>query len=162
MKKVAILSSGLVILALITVVLILYSNNSKTGEDTTSSLNSSTNSTDEVTSTIPTNTEFIQETFQNIKTPHYVSSNPENNGLLTTSLNQVSIQFNFDLANNSTIEVTRDGVSVVTGEKQISSDKLTLSVPVNAAQTGNYSVSYSACWPDGSCHQGSFGFSVKL
>ncbi|MEX0616279.1 MAG: copper resistance protein CopC [Candidatus Woykebacteria bacterium] len=161
MKKVVIISAFIVVLAIVTIVIILYVTNN-TSEDTTVSSNSSTNIAEEKNPTNNSNSEFTQDTFQNIKTPHYVSSTPANNELLITSLNQVSIQFNFDLANNSIIEVTRDGSSVVTGEKQISSDKLNMSVLVNAAQTGNYSVSYSACWPDGSCHQGSFGFSVKL
>ncbi len=105
---------------------------------------------------------FAQATFQNIKSAHYVSSDPANNALLASPVQTVSLRFNFDLVAPTKINVTRDGVDVTSGSTQISADKLTLSVPVKADQTGNYKVSYTACWPDKSCHEGSFGFSVKL
>lgn len=105
---------------------------------------------------------FQQTSFTNIKSPHYVSSEPSNNALLTSSPNQVVIRFNFDVAPPSKISVTRDGTNVVTGTTSISSDKLNLSVPIEGSKTGNYEVKYTACWPDRSCHEGSFGFSVKL
>ncbi|MBA3758838.1 copper resistance protein CopC [Candidatus Saccharibacteria bacterium] len=106
--------------------------------------------------------EFIPESFQNIKAAHYVSSNPSNNALLNSSVDTVAIKFNFDLAPPSKINVTLNGADVTKSATSISSDKLTLTIPVTANQTGNYKVEYAACWPDGSCHDGSYGFSIKL
>jgi hypothetical protein len=51
---------------------------------------------------------------------------------------------------------------VTAGPTAIAADRLTMSVPVTIDQTGNYQVGYTACWPDQSCHQGSYGFSVQL
>ena len=103
-----------------------------------------------------------EQTFQNLKSPHYVSSEPANNSSSSSPILTVSVTFNFDLATPSKINVARDGIDVTNGSTQITGDKLVLSVPVKADQTGSYKVSYSACWPDKSCHDGSFGFSVKL
>ena len=107
-------------------------------------------------------TTFKQERFDNIKTPHLVSSDPENNKLLTAAASKVTINFNFDVVPPSKISVTRDGVDVTSGSTTFSSDKLSMGVLINTQETGNYKVTYKACWPDGSCHNGSFGFSVKL
>ncbi len=107
-------------------------------------------------------TTFEQEQFENIKSAHYVSSDPANNALLTAPASKVTLNFNFDLVSPSKIQVSRDGTDVTGGPIQISNDKLSMSVPVNAQATGNYKVTYTSCWPDGSCHNGSFGFSVKL
>lgn len=107
---------------------------------------------------------FTQQKFENIKTPHFVSSEPDNNEIQTAVPSKVAISFNFDLGTNSKISVknTQSNANVTTGQAEISADKLTLSVPANLAQSGNYKVDYTACWPDGSCHNGSFGFSVNL
>ncbi|OFW56302.1 MAG: hypothetical protein A2W01_01405 [Candidatus Solincola sediminis] len=105
---------------------------------------------------------FTQQTYPNIQSPHYISSDPVNNALLSTSPAQVRINFNFTVAPPSEITVTRDGVNATAGATTISTDRLALIVAINAGQTGNYKVDYKACWPDGSCHNGSFGFSVKL
>lgn len=112
--------------------------------------------------TTPSQQPFQQQTFENIKSAHYVSSDPANNALLTTPPQTVSISFNFNLGTNNWITVKKDGVSVVTGGLTIAPDKLSMSVPVNANATGNYLVDYQASWPDGSYHFGSFGFSVQL
>jgi methionine-rich copper-binding protein CopC len=105
---------------------------------------------------------FKQESFDNIKSAHYVSSDPANNALLTKTPAKVTVKFNFNLATGSKISVSRDGNDVTSGSTQISTDKLSMSTQVNANKTGNYKVSYTACWPDGSCHDGSFGFSIEL
>lgn len=117
----------------------------------------------------PTNTQppvtpvtVLQPAFQNIKSPHYVSSTPTNNAVVPTPVTTVAIRFNFDVAPPSKITVTRDGTEITTGATSISSDKLTLSVPIMGNQSGQYAVSYVACWPDTSCHNGSFGFAVTL
>ncbi len=105
---------------------------------------------------------FQPQTFTQIKGAHFVSSEPANNAVVTTALQTVKINFNFDLAAASAIAVTRNEVDVVQGPATIAADKLSMSVPVSASETGDYLVNYKGCWPDGSCHDGSFGFSVKL
>lgn len=105
---------------------------------------------------------FHPQTFTAIKSAHFVSSEPANNAVLTTAPSNVKVNFNFDLAANSKITVTRGGVDVTAGSTTIATDKLSMSVPVSARQTGNYQVNYTGCWPDQSCHNGSFGFSVQL
>ena len=103
-----------------------------------------------------------QETFENIKTPHFVSSTPANNAVLTTPPSEVTINFNFDLAAGSVIKITADGNGVTTQQgTKISADKLYMTALINPIQPANYKVEYTACWPDGSCHNGSLGFTVK-
>ena len=103
-----------------------------------------------------------QTSYQNIKSPHFVSSNPANNAVLDTTTSKVTINFNFDLAVGSKITVAVDGNVVNTPDPtKISADKLSMSVNINPVEPANYKVDYVACWPDGSCHNGSFGFSVK-
>ncbi len=104
---------------------------------------------------------FVQQTFQNVKTPHYVSSVPANNELLVQPVSAVSISFNFIVVTPSAIQVTRDVIDVGRGATSIGPDGLSMSVPVDASETGNYSVTYVAYWPDRSFHNGSFGFSLK-
>ena len=102
------------------------------------------------------------QTFDNIKTPHFVSSEPANNAVLTISPSQVKINFNFDLAENSKILVTVNGNEVTTAVgTKISADKFSMTTLVNPIASANYKVNYTACWPDGSCHDGSFGFTVQ-
>lgn len=103
-----------------------------------------------------------KEAFENIKTPHFVSSVPANNAVLTNGPSQVTINFNFDLAPGSKITVAANGNDVTTAQgTKISSDKLSMTTLINPIEEANYQVNYTACWPDGSCHNGSFGFSVK-
>jgi hypothetical protein len=106
--------------------------------------------------------QFTQEKFENIKSAHYVSSDPANNQLLTAPTPSVTIKFNFVLADNSQIDVKRNGASVAAGPVQYAADKLSMTLPIDGSSTGNYAVTYTACWPDRSCHDGSFGFSIQL
>lgn len=100
--------------------------------------------------------------FDNIKTPHFVSSIPANNAVLTKGPPQVTINFNFNLTSGSKIAVTADGNDVTTAQgTKISSDKRSMNALINPVEPATYKVNYTACWPDGSCHEGSFGFSVK-
>ena len=113
-------------------------------------------------SSIASPSSFRPKTFTQTKAAHFVSSEPANNTILTATPASVKINFNFDLAPPSKITVTRDSADVTSGETTISSDKLSLSVPVSANETGNYQVNYTACWQDKSCHDGSFGFAVNV
>ena len=105
---------------------------------------------------------FQIQTFTETKSPHFVSARPANNAALTTAPTEVTIMFNFDVVPPSTVRVTLDGADVTAGPAVIAADRLSMSVPVTANQTGNYQVAYTACWPDQSCHNGSYGFSIQL
>jgi hypothetical protein len=88
---------------------------------------------------------FEAALFTATKTPHFVSSDPANNAVVTVAPARVNISFNFDVVPHSDITVSRDGVDVTGGPVVIAADKLS-----------------TACWPDQSCHDGSFGFTVQL
>lgn len=93
---------------------------------------------------------------------HFVDSVPKHGETFAASPNHVVINFDFTLGNGSAIKVTRDGQAVTTPAATISgARKLTLetSLPAGSAD-GTYTVDYKACWPDGSCHDGQFGFIV--
>jgi len=96
------------------------------------------------------------------KAAHYVSNTPAHGSVLDSAPSEISITFNFDLSSMSTISVTKDGQEVSSGDVKISADKLVLSKTLTSdSGKGLYTVKYSACWPDGSCHDGQFQFGVK-
>lgn len=95
------------------------------------------------------------------KSAHYESNTPEHAATLAGVPINVVINFNFDLAKPSSISITKDGEEYGQGETIIDSNKLTLRRNMDpAAQDGLYTVTYNACWPDGSCHNGSFQFAI--
>lgn len=94
------------------------------------------------------------------KSAHYVSNTPEHSAILAAAPSQVSITFDFDLAPPSSITITKDGQEIGAADTVISQDKRVLSVAVADAGSGVYTVTYNACWPDGSCHDGHFQFGV--
>jgi methionine-rich copper-binding protein CopC len=116
----------------------------------------------EITAPETTTPSFQQEAYEEVKSAHFVSSDPANNSLLTTPVTRVTINFDFNLGTSNTISVARDGTNVVTGPIEVAPDKLSMSVPIDGNATGNYRVDYIASWPDGSQHSGMFGFSVNL
>jgi len=139
----------------------LYLDNQSETTPVTSQTNQ--NAVSETKTPADTKSRFTQQTFQNIKSAHFVSSEPANNALLTAPISEIKLTFDFDLASaGSKISVMSGGIEVTTGASQVIGDSLVLSVPVKTDETGNYEVSYSACWFDGSCHDGDFGFSVQL
>jgi len=153
--------AGIVILVIIAGAIYLLYGPGKTGTQ----LNQTATSTQDLTSDQQaggtTSAQFEQENFQNIKSPHFVSSTPLNNDQLSSTPTKVEINFNFDLAEGSEISVTLNGNEQTAGPTTIASDNLSMSAPIKAALGANYKVQYTACWPDGSCHDGSFGFSVS-
>lgn len=95
------------------------------------------------------------------KSAHYESNTPAHESILATAPINVVIDFNFDLAPPSTISVTQDGREYGTGETIIDDSKLAMRRDLDpAAPDGLYTVTYNACWPDGSCHDGYFQFAV--
>lgn len=96
------------------------------------------------------------------KARHYVSSNPEHAVTLAEKAAAVTISFNFDLAKPSSISVKQNGKEYAIDETIISADKLTLSRELaSELPDGLYEVTYRACWPDATCHNGLFQFAIK-
>lgn len=95
------------------------------------------------------------------KSAHYVSNTPLHAAAVTTPPAVVTINFNFDLSTQSVISVTKDGNEYSTGQTVVADDKLVLERGLNPnAPDGVYTVNYSACWPDGLCHTGTFQFAI--
>ena len=73
----------------------------------------------------------------------------------------VIVEVNFDLHEDSEIIIESDGKQYNSGDVTIDENNLTLRVGMDPeSPDGLYKVSYSACWPDGSCHEGSFEFAI--
>lgn len=96
------------------------------------------------------------------KTPHYESNVPEHGSTLPAAPINVVLNFNFDLHKKSSISIKTGNKEYGTGETTVDSSKLAMRRAVNpSAPNGKYTVTYSACWPDGSCHQGNFAFAIN-
>lgn len=95
------------------------------------------------------------------KAAHYESNTPAHASTLPAPPINVVIDFNFDLAPPSSISVTSKGKEYGTGETVIDDSKLAMRRAVDPqAPDGLYEVAYTACWPDGSCHDGNFQFAI--
>ncbi|MBI4023157.1 copper resistance protein CopC [Candidatus Berkelbacteria bacterium] len=95
------------------------------------------------------------------KAAHYESNTPEAGAILPTPPPSVVIDVNFDLATGSTIEILQNGTDYGSGETTIDGNKLALRRAMRQdAPDGVYTVTYRACWPDGSCHDGQFSFGI--
>jgi len=95
------------------------------------------------------------------KAAHYESNAPAHGSVLGAPPINVVIDFNFDLAKPSTISITKEGTEYGQGDTVIDTSKLVLRRSFDpTAPDGTYTVNYKACWPDGSCHDGSFQFGV--
>ena len=96
-----------------------------------------------------------------IVAPHFVDSYPFHGDVLAEAPQVVVLSFNFNLHDDSAIEVSREGEAVSLGPLMISDNRLSMRADLQAdAKDGVYQVSYKACWPDGSCHEGSVAFIV--
>lgn len=95
------------------------------------------------------------------KSAHYETNTPAHAAILAVPPVNVVIDFNFDLARGSSISVTANGQEYGLGETTVDNNKLTLRRVVSPqAPDGIYTVTYKPCWPDGSCHDGSFQFAI--
>ncbi len=95
------------------------------------------------------------------KSAHYESNTPAHGSILAEVPVNVVIDFNFDLGPGSSISVKTDDREYGTGETIIDSNKLAMRRNmVLDAPDGLYTVNYKACWPDGSCHDGHFQFTI--
>ena len=98
---------------------------------------------------------------ENIVAPHFVGSLPLHGDALSQAPVAVVLNFNLSLNANSSIMVTRGGESVPIEVMEIAEDRLSMQALLDGVEgSGVYQVDYTACWPDGSCHEGTIGFSV--
>lgn len=111
---------------------------------------------------LPSPTPLPEITFENPKkSAHYESNTPAHGATLAGVPLEVVIDFNFDLAKPSAIQIFHDDADFGVGETIIDSNKLTMRRAMNSqAPDGLYIVKYNACWPDKSCHDGHFQFAI--
>lgn len=94
------------------------------------------------------------------KAPHFVDSTPMHGETYAAQPINVTINFNFDLAANSTISVKGAGQEWAEASK-IEDAQTALKADLKPSMPdGEYQVEYTACWPDKSCHDGSFSFRI--
>lgn len=95
------------------------------------------------------------------KSAHYESNTPSHAAILAGVPVNVVIDFNFDLAKPSAISVKSGSKEYGLGETAIDTNKLAMRREMDPqAPDGLYDVAYTACWPDGSCHEGNFQFAI--
>lgn len=95
------------------------------------------------------------------KSAHYESNTPEHGTTLAGVPINIVLDFNFDLAFPSSVSITMDGKEYGVGETVIDTKKLSMRQEMNPlSPDGIYTVSYNVCWPDKTCHDGSFQFKI--
>jgi len=141
---------AIVAIFLLTVGYLLWSNNASSSKTSTSPAESgSTTKEDESGFSTPK------------KAAHWESNTPEHGTILAGVPINVAVDFNFDLAKGSTIQISGNGTDYSEGQSTIDPNKLVLRRAVKAtAPDGIYDVSYKACWADDSCHDGEFQFKI--
>lgn len=93
---------------------------------------------------------------------HYVDAAPIHGKTFALVPDKVLINFDMTLAEPSSISITKDGKALQIGPPTISGPNslhLSATLPSDAGD-GEYVVNYKACWPDKSCHEGQFAFTV--
>jgi plastocyanin len=113
----------------------------------------------------PTSTETPATTkntgIQQIKSLHFETASPDHNEVYAVAPYNVVIDFNFDLADNSKITIEKDGVDYGEGATTIDPKERTLRrLMKQNAPDGIYTIKYTACWPDRSCHDGLHAFTI--
>lgn len=110
-----------------------------------------------------------EEEFSNPKkSAHFESNTPEHGSTLAGVPINIVINFNFDLGEGSKIEIhglfSKEQIGANeygVGETMIDSNKLSMRRKMQSdSPDGKYSVAYTACWPDKTCHNGSFQFKI--
>jgi plastocyanin len=100
---------------------------------------------------------------QAVKTPHFLDSTPAHGEVYAAQPINITLNFDFDLAAGSGITVrSADGREWQEGGAVIADAQTALQIPLKQGMPdGRYEVAYTACWPDQSCHDGRFSFSVE-
>ncbi len=97
----------------------------------------------------------------NLIAPHFVDSSPGHGEKFAQVPPAIVLNFNFNLNQNSAINITRDGQQVSTSRVEFAANQLSMRTSVtSASEDGVYQVDYKACWPDGSCHDGRLAFVI--
>lgn len=95
------------------------------------------------------------------KSAHYETNTPAHGTILAGAPVNIVLDFNFDLARPSSISIIAGDKEYGIGETTIDSNKLTMRRKLDSqAPDGLYTVNYNACWPDRTCHDGSFQFAI--
>lgn len=95
------------------------------------------------------------------KSAHYENNTPVHASVLAGVPVNVVIDFNFDAVKGSSISIINNGKEYSVGETIIDAKALNMRRNMDPnAPGGVYSVSYKACWADGSCHDGNFQFAI--
>ena len=95
------------------------------------------------------------------KSAHYESNAPAHGSILAGVPVNIVIDFNFDLARPSSISIVSESKEYGVGDTAIDQNKLSMRRGMDSkAPDGLYTINYTACWPDGSCHDGSFQFAI--
>ncbi|MBI4062358.1 cupredoxin domain-containing protein [Candidatus Gottesmanbacteria bacterium] len=95
------------------------------------------------------------------KSPHWVSNMPQHASIFAAAPINVVIDVDFDLTPPSQISILKDNKEYGVGQTTIDQNKLAMRRDMNpSAPNGIYTVTYKACWPDKSCHDGSFQFAI--
>jgi len=97
---------------------------------------------------------------QQIKSAHFEDASPGHNEVFAAAPINVTVNFNFDLADNSSITVEKDGVDYGSGATTIDPNKRTMRRNLKASPDGIFIVKYTACWPDRTCHDGQHAFTI--
>lgn len=95
------------------------------------------------------------------KIAHFESSTPVQGAVLPSPPVNVVVNVNFDLLPKSSMSVTSGGKDYGAGPTTVDANKLAMRRKVDpSAPDGLYTVAMTACWPDGSCHDGTFQFAI--
>ena len=104
---------------------------------------------------------MVGEVGVEIFTPHFVNSSPRHGQFFRQAPEEIVINFNFTLHEKSAIKATKEVTPLSIGDTSFDSKHLAMRARLGAERgDGFYLVEYTACWPDGSCHNGNFGFHV--
>lgn len=95
------------------------------------------------------------------KSAHFESNTPTHATVLAGVPINVVVDFNFDVAKGSSISIKNSEKEYGQGETIIDADPLAMRRNMDPnSPNGIYTVSYKACWADGSCHDGNFQFAI--
>lgn len=95
------------------------------------------------------------------KAAHFESSTPAHGDTLAAVPVNVVVDVNFDLVSGSEISILHNDKEYGQGETVIDPNKLAMRRALDPnAPDGLYIVTYKGCWPDQSCHDGRFSFTI--
>lgn len=155
MNKTVLLLGGIVLLAIVG--FIGWQTVGQKSSPDTQNFSQTSQSTNQPSINSNSNNQFLNPK----KSAHYESNTPAHGAILAGVPVNVAIDFNFDLANGSSVSIINNGKEYGTDETVIDSNPLAMRRNMDpSAPDGLYTVNYKACWADGSCHDGNFQFAI--